>query len=160
MEINIKMNVAEIGTIISEVACSISASKNMEKNGLRMIDAAISFLEDMLKSNVDDEDMPFPENESKKDEPEFNWGAFKKGDCCIQCNDIFECVHFLEKCEKEGITWANGDNAKKLCGVRFESDEMPVYFEFNIINRGIVYGNKIGNMIHNHIIFEWGDINA
>ena len=159
MEINIKLNVAEIGTIISEDACSISASKNMDKNGMRMSDAAISFLEDILKLDVDDEDMPFPENEGNKDKPDFNWDAFKKGNIAVKCTSIYECIDFLKGCNEMDVKWTDGSVATDLSGVPVSMDEMPLYFFVNLEDDGLVYDFDYKENTNIKKVIKWGDIN-
>lgn len=109
MEINIKMNVAEIGTIINEVACAISTSKNLKNASGDVLDALVN----IAQVDIDDEDLPFSEKESNADDknaskPVFDWDAFEKGDIEVLVKNNGLETDFLKKCDERGLKCFGG----------------------------------------------------
>lgn len=154
MEINIKMNVAEIGTIIDEVACAISTSRNLKNASSDFLAALVN----IAKADIDDEYLPFSEKESNSNDenvskPVFDWEAFEKGDVLVLVKNNAIESDFLKKCDERNLKCA-GCKASEL-NVWAESIHFPMAIVMdsngNICYTLFNYVDKTKNIV------DWSD---
>ena len=154
MEINIKMNVADIGTIINEVACAISASKDLKN----VSDDVLAALVNIAKADIDDEDLPFSEKESNSNDenaskPVFDWDAFEKGDILVLVKNNVVELDFLKKCDERNLKCA--DCKASSLGVWADSLNCPMIIVMDE-NKNICYG-ILGSKNNPQNIVDWSD---
>lgn len=44
----------------------------------------------------------------------FNWEEFKNGEIAVHCDTEEKANDFLKECNKQGITWTDGDKTTEI----------------------------------------------
>lgn len=154
MEINIKMNVADIGTIINEVACAISASRDLKN----VSDDVLAALVNIATADIDDEDLPFSDKESNSNDenaskPVFDWDAFEKGDVLVLVKNNSIELDFLKKCDERNLKCV--DCKASELNVWAESIKYPIAIVMD--NNGNICYTLFNYVDKTENVVDWSD---